>query len=159
MAAMLQHLRCLELFGTFLGTEDLYIVLAPSNMGISILPSFYSKDGASSRQRAVSRFGSGSGSFCTGGLKEVAPCNPAFDEGMEDQCVKGPPVDCELTTWSEWTACSSSCGGGESKRSRALAQEAFNGGFGCQEPFEEVVECAREACHAVHLPVDCVLGP
>ena len=106
----------------------------------------------------MSQFGSGSGHFCTGGLKEVAPCNPAVDEGLGEKCGKGPPVDCELTTWSEWTLCSSSCGGGESKRSRAIAQEAFDGGFGCQEPLEEVVECAREACHAVYLPVDCLLG-
>eukprot|EP00438_Fugacium_kawagutii_P005669 Skav227799 [mRNA] locus=scaffold948:57472:58530:+ [translate_table: standard] len=115
-------------------------------------------EGVSTRQRQVTQFGSGSGSFCTGGLKEVAPCNPALHQGLEEKCVQGPPVDCQLTTWSEWTRCSSSCGGGESKRSRALAQEALNGGFGCQEPLEEVVECAREACDAVHLPVDCVLG-
>ena len=65
----------------------------------------------------------------------------------KDQCEQGPPVDCELTTWNAWTDCSASCGGGESQRSRALAQEARFGGFGCQQPLVEVLECGRDPCH------------
>ena len=58
----------------------------------------------------------------------------------EGQCEKGPPVDCELTTWAAWSACSASCGGGESRRSRTVRQEAYDGGFGCQEPLEETTD-------------------
>ncbi|CAE7381014.1 thsd7aa [Symbiodinium sp. CCMP2456] len=115
-------------------------------------------DGVSMRSRKVAEFGHGDGSFCSGALKELRPCNPARETQLLDECVRGPPVDCELHPWGQWTECSATCGGGERQRSRHIAQEAYNGGFGCQEPLVEVLECARMLCHEVHDPIDCVLG-
>ena len=115
-------------------------------------------DGVSMRSREVAEFGHGDGLFCSGALKELAPCNPARENHQLDECVRGPPVDCQLQPWEAWTDCTATCGGGERRRSRQIAQEAYNGGFGCQEPLLEVLECARSLCYEAHDPVDCVLG-
>ncbi|CAJ1342471.1 unnamed protein product [Effrenium voratum] len=122
-------------------------------------------EGVSSRHRHISEFGTGAGAFCSGALKEVTHCNPAKEQGMQEQCVSGPPVDCLLSTWAPWSSCSASCGGGERSRARHVAQEAYNGGFGrlgskgrCQEPLQEALECARAPCGTAHEAVDCVLG-
>jgi len=115
-------------------------------------------DGVSMRYREVAEFGHGDGSFCSGALKEIMPCNPAAETNELNKCIRGPPVDCQLQPWEDWTQCTATCGGGERQRSRQIAREAFNGGFGCQEPLAEVLECARDLCHQAHDPVDCVLG-
>lgn len=39
---------------------------------------------------------------------------PILDPSEED-CIVPCPVDCVVSTWSDWTPCSASCGLGESK--------------------------------------------
>ncbi|XP_023024840.1 extracellular matrix protein f-spondin [Leptinotarsa decemlineata] len=44
------------------------------------------------------------------------------------QITKIRPVDCELTEWSEWSSCSTSCGRGYKERYRVVKRRAENGG-------------------------------
>ncbi|KAF7655323.1 hypothetical protein LDENG_00057900 [Lucifuga dentata] len=41
------------------------------------------------------------------------------------------PLDCKLSDWSTWSACSASCGSGLKIRSKWLREKAFNGGRPC----------------------------
>lgn len=41
------------------------------------------------------------------------------------------PLDCKLSEWSPWSACSASCGSGLKTRSKWLREKAFNGGRPC----------------------------
>ncbi|MEQ2202833.1 Thrombospondin type-1 domain-containing protein 7B, partial [Xenoophorus captivus] len=41
------------------------------------------------------------------------------------------PLDCKLSEWSSWSACSSSCDSGLKIRSKWLREKAFNGGRPC----------------------------
>ncbi|XP_015252845.1 PREDICTED: thrombospondin type-1 domain-containing protein 7B, partial [Cyprinodon variegatus] len=61
------------------------------------------------------------------------------------------PLDCKLSEWSSWTACSSSCGSGLKMRSKWLREKAFNGGRPCpkldlknQAQVYEAVPCQNE---------------
>jgi hypothetical protein len=64
----------------------------------------------------------------------------------------GCPVDCVLSPWAKWAACSRSCGGGERTRGRSVFQEANAGGKGCAT-LHETVACNEVPCH-----LDCVVS-
>jgi uncharacterized protein YukE len=69
------------------------------------------------------------------------------------ECNNQPcPVDCKLSDWSEWTACSKLCGGGEQTRTRSVLVNPANGGKSC-EPLSEKRSCNTQPC-----PVDCQLS-
>ncbi|MEQ2248502.1 Thrombospondin type-1 domain-containing protein 7B [Ilyodon furcidens] len=60
--------------------------------------------------------------------------NPALciDSGyIVEVCHIPCPLDCKLSEWSSWSACSSSCGSGLKIRSKWLREKAFNGGRPC----------------------------
>ena len=62
-------------------------------------------------------------------------------------------VDCEWGSFSEWSPCSKSCGGGEKSRTRQVATPASNGGLSCEgEPIE------TEGCNTEGCPVNCKWG-
>uniref|UniRef100_A0A1A8PEM2 Thrombospondin type-1 domain-containing protein 7A n=3 Tax=Nothobranchius TaxID=28779 RepID=A0A1A8PEM2_9TELE len=61
------------------------------------------------------------------------------------------PLDCKLSEWSAWSACSASCGSGLKIRSKWLREKAFNGGRPCpkldlknQAQVYEAVPCNGE---------------
>ena len=55
-----------------------------------------------------------------------------FPLGYETEVCHVPcPLDCKLSAWTAWTACSASCGGGLKTRSKWLREKAFNGGRPC----------------------------
>lgn len=59
------------------------------------------------------------------------------------------PQDCKLSEWSEWTSCSTKCGGGEQVRTRTVIAPPINGGTECG-PLTEKKACNTQSC-----PVDC----
>ena len=63
------------------------------------------------------------------------------------------PVNCEVSNWSEWTKCSSECGGGTQTRSRRITTQPINGGNACPI-LSETRSCNEQAC-----PVDCQVSP
>ena len=63
------------------------------------------------------------------------------------------PIHCEHTSFSTWSKCSKSCGGGSQTRNRAIIQHAAHGGTSCQH-LDETQACSEEPC-----PVDCVVAP
>ncbi len=79
-----------------------------------------------------------------------APCGPLTETRAcnEQAC----PVDCVLSAWSDWSACTATCGGGTQTRTRTVITPAANGGAPCG-PLTETRACNEQAC-----PVDCVLS-
>ncbi|XP_072300062.1 thrombospondin type-1 domain-containing protein 7B [Eucyclogobius newberryi] len=64
-------------------------------------------------------------------------------------CIVPCPLDCKLSDWSAWSACSASCGSGVKLRSKWLREKAFNGGRPCpkldlKNQVYEAVPCHSE---------------
>ncbi len=78
-----------------------------------------------SRSRTVLQEQRSTGAAC-GSLTDSAPCNTAA-------C----PVDCEVSDWSPFGACSASCGGGTMSRTRTVQVAPANGGVACPTLYEE----------------------
>jgi len=74
-------------------------------------------------------------------LEEEEACN-------EHAC----PIDCVLSEWEEWSACSAQCGGGVRARSRNIVTEQANDGHAC-EALQESEGCNGQNCNE-----DCVLS-
>jgi hypothetical protein len=70
-----------------------------------------------------------------------------FNDCNEQPC----PVDCEHSEWTEWGACSTSCGLGTRTKTRTVTVEMAHGGEPCQGT-EEAEDCDELPC-----PVDCVI--
>eukprot|EP01012_Entosiphon_sulcatum_P049574 TRINITY_DN6820_c0_g1_i5.p1 TRINITY_DN6820_c0_g1~~TRINITY_DN6820_c0_g1_i5.p1 ORF type:complete len:1020 (+),score=28.13 TRINITY_DN6820_c0_g1_i5:698-3757(+) len=96
--------------------------------------------GTSTRSRAVITAPANGGLAC-GPLEEIKTCNP-------QPC----PVDCVVSDWGEWSACSKSCGGGERKRHRTVVTSPQYNGKSCPMLDE------YDICNTDHCPVDCVVG-
>ena len=67
-------------------------------------------------------------------LEETQPCN-----------TQPCPVDCVVSGWSEWSACSVACGGGTRTRTRTIITPASNGGAVCPT-LEETEPCNTQSC-------------
>lgn len=62
---------------------------------------------------------------------------------MEEVCHVPCPLDCKLSDWSPWSACSASCGSGLKIRSKWLREKPFNGGRPCPKlDLKNQVRCA-----------------
>eukprot|EP00929_Paragymnodinium_shiwhaense_P049346 TRINITY_DN24896_c0_g1_i1.p1 TRINITY_DN24896_c0_g1~~TRINITY_DN24896_c0_g1_i1.p1 ORF type:complete len:2226 (+),score=381.55 TRINITY_DN24896_c0_g1_i1:132-6809(+) len=61
------------------------------------------------------------------------------------------PADCKFDTWSEWTECTKTCGGGERVRRRETVRAASDGGAACRGLSSENATCSMQGC-----PVDCL---
>ncbi len=60
------------------------------------------------RSRAIVQYNEEDGIPATGSLKELQACNTDVTSCAEEQ-----PLNCLMGDWSEWTACSRNCGGGQ----------------------------------------------
>eukprot|EP00927_Polykrikos_kofoidii_P048726 TRINITY_DN42941_c0_g1_i1.p1 TRINITY_DN42941_c0_g1~~TRINITY_DN42941_c0_g1_i1.p1 ORF type:complete len:1553 (+),score=204.95 TRINITY_DN42941_c0_g1_i1:74-4660(+) len=117
-------------------------------------------EGVTQRSRLIQEFGRGNGAFCIGSLSETRPCNSGVGADTSlARCPSSRPVDCAMNEWSPWSACSASCGGGQSSRNRTMLKEPRHGGKGCLENTLVVSkECGRAPCSAGPIPVDCTFG-
>ena len=63
-----------------------------------------------------------------------------------------PPVspDCTVSGWSDWSACSLTCGGGTQTRTRTVTKQPTAGGQSCPS-LTDTQSCNTQGC-----PVDCV---
>ncbi|XP_013411295.1 uncharacterized protein LOC106174328 isoform X9 [Lingula anatina] len=81
------------------------------------------------------------GADCVGDRLELQQCN-----------TQGCPVNGNYTEWSNWSACSRTCGNGQQTRNRSCTNPApANGGDDCSTigAFEELRQCILQNC-----PVD-----
>jgi len=75
---------------------------------------------------------------------EGCPTSPATQSCNTHDC----PVNCAYT-WSGWTKCSKTCGGGTQEKSAIIQTPDANGGTACPSP-------VKQACNTHACPVDCV---
>lgn len=111
-------------------------------------------NGVSRRVRGIDVYGKGDGAWCKGATEEIQPCNPGIAELPTPECGQRGRRDCEFADWQPWGECSATCGGGEYRRHRAVAQSASGGGAGCQGALAEIGECGKEQCPGAEV-VDC----
>merc|ERR1719483_974947 len=64
--------------------------------------------------------------YCDHGCLDMGDCCSDFKEfcGV---------LDCEVSDWSSWSPCSSSCGAGTSNRHRTVTRQEINGGASCPD--------------------------
>jgi len=81
------------------------------------------------------------------GLIEAKSCDP----NDITECT----IDAVLSSWSDWTQCPVTCGGGEQNRIRKCDTEASGGGKSCSDfDLEQRVNCSLNPC-----PIDGILSP
>jgi hypothetical protein len=95
--------------------------------------------GIKSRGRTVERHTSHGGKKCPSAMKEFAKCGRVA-------C----PVHCELSEWSVWTKCSTSCGKGAQRRVRNVVTAPINGGRACDDMRSNERACTQGPC-----PIHC----
>ena len=91
--------------------------------------------GMQTRTRTVTRQPTNGGMPCPT-LTETRACNT-------DPCPM--PVDCQVSAWSDWSACSKTCGGGTQTRTRTVIQQPQNGGTACPA-LTETQACNTTPC-------------
>jgi hypothetical protein len=62
------------------------------------------------------------------------------------------PVDCVMSEWSEFGACSKSCGTGEQSQTRSVITESQHGGSECPTELSQSQECFIQDCDLVASP-------
>eukprot|EP00930_Biecheleria_cincta_P066152 TRINITY_DN5216_c0_g2_i1.p1 TRINITY_DN5216_c0_g2~~TRINITY_DN5216_c0_g2_i1.p1 ORF type:complete len:1322 (+),score=217.62 TRINITY_DN5216_c0_g2_i1:131-4096(+) len=99
--------------------------------------------GQHSRTRSIGTEAAHGGVQCPGSAAETKDC-----ENLP-KC----PVDCEWDNWSDWQACSKTCGEALSKRTRIRKRYEKDGGHVCFGTEDDEQACNLDPC-----PIDCVLG-
>jgi hypothetical protein len=98
-------------------------------------------DSSRSRTRSITSPAYHGGKTCPHSV-EKQPCS-------EVKC----PIDCELSEFSSWTACTKTCGTGLQKRSRSVVTYSLYGGTKCASNKIELRSCVKDPC-----PVDCAVS-
>jgi len=76
--------------------------------------------------------------YCDQGCLEMGDCCHDF----KDFCAV---LDCQVSSWSEWSSCSTSCGTGKSSRSRTVLRPESNGGVSCPD-LSQTRSCRGHQC-------------
>ena len=63
-----------------------------------------------------------------------------------DKSNMGPPVDCMVTPWTEWSDCTQKCGKEYVTRTRMIKLEAANGGKKCPKKLTRRRKCKLPKC-------------
>merc|ERR1712038_73343 len=82
-----------------------------------------------------------------------------FLDWIKDNMEKPVTVDCDWTSWSDWSSCSQTCGAGVRERSRQVKTTAQNDGSPINLRFGSPCSgSARqtESCNIQECPVDCL---
>jgi hypothetical protein len=77
------------------------------------------------------------------------PCDQSRLARASDCNTQPCPVDCSISKWSAWSACSASCGGGMRTQTRSVLTDARFGGNACPA-LSRWTACNDHPC-----PVDC----
>eukprot|EP00929_Paragymnodinium_shiwhaense_P046776 TRINITY_DN237_c0_g1_i2.p1 TRINITY_DN237_c0_g1~~TRINITY_DN237_c0_g1_i2.p1 ORF type:complete len:1626 (-),score=427.77 TRINITY_DN237_c0_g1_i2:188-5065(-) len=93
--------------------------------------------GQHSRYRQVMQASKNGGKACDANLAETQGCN-------QKPCVTS--VDCVVGTWGLWSACSTSCGTGQTSRSRTVKGLSNQFGHGCHDALSETKSCIAKPC-------------
>eukprot|EP00747_Dinoflagellata_sp_TGD_P216401 gnl/TRDRNA2_/TRDRNA2_88942_c0_seq1.p1 gnl/TRDRNA2_/TRDRNA2_88942_c0~~gnl/TRDRNA2_/TRDRNA2_88942_c0_seq1.p1 ORF type:complete len:725 (-),score=158.82 gnl/TRDRNA2_/TRDRNA2_88942_c0_seq1:198-2204(-) len=101
--------------------------------------------------------------YCGGGTQTLTRrvITPAGKSGMaclplemKRACNEQPcPKDCKVSSWGQWSECSSVCGGGMRSRNRKVLVQAAHGGEPCPEENSIGEQCNNHPCD-----VDCKLS-
>jgi len=98
--------------------------------------------GIQKRKRHVAVMPNEAGKPCETELKQVRAC-----PGNLPACEAG---NCLWGLWSDWSACTSTCDGGQKTRHRRIEQLPERGGMPCDPlPKEEMQPCNTESCSSV----------
>lgn len=100
--------------------------------------------GSRSRERYVKQYPD-DGSLCQLHTEETDKCE------VNQHCS---PSSCVVTEWTQWDACSATCGMAVRRRERMMKMPPADGST-CQTPLTEVEKCLLPDCHA---PL-CMLSP
>jgi len=74
-------------------------------------------------------------------LSQSQPCN-----------TQGCPVNCAVSSWSAWSACSATCNGGSQTQTRTVVVQPKNGGAACPS-LSQTQSCNTQPC-----PRNCVVS-
>eukprot|EP00927_Polykrikos_kofoidii_P025126 TRINITY_DN22641_c0_g1_i1.p1 TRINITY_DN22641_c0_g1~~TRINITY_DN22641_c0_g1_i1.p1 ORF type:complete len:1546 (-),score=165.39 TRINITY_DN22641_c0_g1_i1:161-4675(-) len=91
--------------------------------------------GQRSRSRMVQQEPRRGGTTCKGALMETRGCSALTQR-----------VNCALSEWAEWSACSRTCGEGLRRRSRRVMEGATGGGIPCLGSLKEAGVCSTQSC-------------
>lgn len=81
--------------------------------------------------------------YCDEYCKITKDCCKDFDK-IRESC-RGEALNCKVSSWTTWTACSNDCGVGVMKRKRFIIQTPRNGGKSCP-PLRQKRGCAGYQC-------------
>ena len=83
--------------------------------------------------------------FCGDVCESQDECFTSVCAGNSCEYAPVEPQDCEVSDWSDWSACSAECGGGTQTRTRTIVSEAWCGGAACPA-LSEMQACNTQAC-------------
>lgn len=97
-------------------------------------------EGIQTRVRTIDTYPDLGGAFCPG-LSE------------ERTCDQGPcPIHCQVSSWTHFSTCDRSCGGGRKTRTRSVVRHDEHGGYVCPSLEDQ------EDCNSHNCPVDCIVS-
>jgi hypothetical protein len=95
----------------------------------------------------------GTTGLCWDGHDSICFINQPCDGDNDSNPIPiDAPVDCDVSLWSEWSACTETCGGGTYTRDRQVLEQPMNGGKACPA-LTQTGDCNVEAC-----PQNCEVG-
>ena len=70
---------------------------------------------------------------------------------QDDENGEAEAVDCEVSAWSDWTECSTTCGKSYKYKTRMIKRKAENGGKKCPKKLEKRKRCDVPKCREYSL--------
>jgi hypothetical protein len=91
--------------------------------------------GTQTRTRSVVQQANYGGKTCPTDTSQTQNCN-----------TQTCPVDCLMSSWSGWSGCSASCGGGIQSQTRSILTQPSNGGAVCPTNLVNTQQCNTQGC-------------